>query len=80
MPINKRIKMLKDFKCSINQMQKNSFNSFISYKSLFNYNDKQNSNNYPNFRNYKLKTIKPYNDISDRKPIIITSLNNFIFQ
>jgi hypothetical protein len=71
MPINKRIKMLKDFKYSINQMQKNSFNSFISYKSLFNYNDKQNSNNYPNFRNYKLKTIKPYNDISDRKPIII---------
>ena len=71
MPINKRIKMLKDFKYSINQMQKNSFNSFISYKSLFNYNDKQNSNNYPNFRNYKLKIIKPYNDISDRKPIII---------
>ena len=71
MPINKRIKMLKDFKYSINQMQKNSFNSFISYKSLFNYNDRQNSNNYPNFRNYKLKTIKPYNDISDRKPIII---------
>ena len=71
MPINKRIKMLKDFKYSINQMQKNSFNSFISYKSLFNYNNNQNSNNFAYFRNSKLKTIKPYNDISDRKPIII---------
>ena len=71
MPIYKRIKMLKDFKYSINQMQKNSFNSFISYKSLFNYNNNQNSNNFATFRNYKLNTIKPYNDISDRKPIII---------
>ena len=71
MPIYKRIEMLKDFKYSINQMQKNSFNSFISYKSLFNYNNNQNSNNFATFRNYKLNTIKPYNDISDRKPIII---------
>lgn len=70
-PINKRIKMLKEAKYSITQMKKDSINSFNSYKTIFNYNDKQNTFNFASFRNQRLKYIKPYNDISDRKPIII---------
>ena len=68
-PIHSRIQMLKDAKNSLNQMQKNSFNSFLFYKSM---NDEQQiSHNLDSFRNSNLRQIKPYNDISDRKPIII---------
>ena len=61
--------MLKDAKNSLNQMQKNSFNSFLFYKSMSD--EQQISHNFDSFRNSNLRQIKPYNDISDRKPIII---------
>ena len=51
-PINKRIKLLKEARNSINQLQKNSFN-------------------YPMIKTQRLETINPYNDISNKKPIII---------
>ena len=68
-PIHSRIQMLKDAKNSLNQMQKNSFNSFLFYKSMSD--EQQISHNFDSFRNSNLRQIKPYNDISDRKPIII---------
>ena len=52
-PINKRIKFLKEAKNSIYQMQKNSFNHSV-------------------IKTQNLEMIKPYNDISKKKPIIIT--------
>ena len=70
-PINTRIQILKDAKYSLNQMKKNSVNTFYSYKSLFNYTDKPNSFNLSSIRNKTLKQVKPYNIISDQKPIII---------
>lgn len=51
-PINKRIKFLKEAKNSIYQMQKNSFNHSV-------------------IKTQNLEMIKPYNDISKKKPIII---------
>ena len=33
--------------------------------------DQQTSRVFDSFRNSKLRQIKPYNDISDRKPMII---------
>ena len=68
-PIHSRIQMLKDAKNSLNQMQKNSFNSFLFYESMSD--EQQISHNFDSFRNSNLRQIKPYNDISDRKPIII---------
>ena len=68
-PIHSRIKMLKDAKNSINQMQKISFNSFLFFKSMNE--DQQTSRVFDSFRNSKLRQIKPYNDISDRKPMMI---------
>jgi len=68
-PIHSRIQMLKDAKNSLNQMQKNSFNSFLFYKSMSD--EQQISHNFDSFRNSNLRQIKPYNDISDRKPITI---------
>lgn len=70
-PINTRIQILKDAKYSLNQMKKNAVNPFYSYKSLFNYTDKPNSFNLSSIRNKTLKQVKPYNIISDQKPIII---------
>ena len=73
-PIHSRIQMLKDAKNSLNQMQKNSFNSFLFYKSMSD--EQQISHNFDSFRNSNLRQIKPYNDISDRKPIIIKHFPN----
>ena len=73
-PINKRIKILKQAKYSINQMKKNSFNSFASYKSMFNNDNKQNSYINSYMKNQRMKQIRTFKDISDRKPIIIKLL------
>ena len=72
-PIGKRIKLLKEAKCSINQMKKNSFNSFSSYKSIF---DDNNQNNYFDKSTIEKKKYKliPFNNILDKKPIIIKHL------
>lgn len=73
-PINKRIKILKQAKYSINQMKKNSFNSFASYKSMFDNDNKQNSSINSYKKNQRMKQIRTFKDISDRKPIIIKLL------
>lgn len=72
-PINKRIKLLKEAKYSINQLQKNSLNSISSYDSLYRQNTHENNFNFSMIKTRELHMIKPYNDlsnISNKKPII----------
>ena len=73
-PINRRIKILKQAKYSINQMKKNSFNSFGSYKSMFNNDNKKNVFINSFMKNQRMKQIKTFKDISDRKPVIVKLL------
>ena len=54
-PIHSRIQMLKDAKNSLNQMQKNSFNSFLFYKSMSD--EQQIPHNFDSFRNSNLRQI-----------------------
>ena len=72
-PINKRIKLLKEAKCTINQLQKNSLNSISSYDSLYKQNTHKNNFNFSMIKTREFRVIKTYNDLSNlssKKPII----------